>query len=368
MIPIAKPNIGKEEEEAVLEVLRSGMLAKGPKTKEFEAAFSHYTGTGHAISTSSGTTALHIALLANGIGKDDEVLIPPVTFFATASTVLFCGAKPVFVDIDPDTFNMDVGKVEDAITSKTKAIVPVHMYGQPVDMKPLMEIAEKHDLKVIEDACQSHGAEYDSKKVGTFGNASCFSFYPTKNMVTGEGGMITSDDADLKTECMLLRDHGEITHYEHVVLGYNFRMTEIGAAIGVEQLKKLPGFIEKRRSNAKRLDEGLGGLEGIQIPKVIENGAHVYYQYIIKVDGFPLNRDQLVEFLKSKEIGSRPSYPKPLSEQAILRTLGASADCPLARGVLLNILELPVHPLVSDDDITYIIDTVREAGRIRSIC
>lgn len=362
MIPIAKPNIGKEEEEAVLEVLRSGMLARGPKTREFEASFAEYIGTEHAISTSSGTTALHIALLANGIGKDDEVLIPPVTFFATASTVLFCGAKPVFVDIDPDTFNMDVGKVEEAITPNTKAVVPVHMYGQPVDMKPLMEIAENHDLKIIEDACQSHGAEYDGKKVGTFGDASCFSFYPTKNMVAGEGGMITTDDADLKTECMLLREHGEITHYEHIVLGYNFRMTEIGAAIGVEQLKKLPGFIEKRQTNAKRLNEGLSDLKGIQTPKVIDNASHVYYQYIIKVDDFPLNRDELVEFLKSKEIGARASYPKPLSEQAILRTLGASADCPVAREVLPKMMELPVHPLVSDEDITYIIDTVKVMG------
>jgi dTDP-4-amino-4,6-dideoxygalactose transaminase len=363
MIPIAKPNIGKEEEEAVLEVLRSGMLARGPKTREFEASFAKYTGTEHAITTSSGTTALHIALLANGIGKDDEVLIPPVTFFATASTVLFCGAKPVFVDIDPDTFNMDVGKVEAAITPNTKAIVPVHMYGQPVEMKPLMEIAEKHDLKIVEDACQSHGAKYDGRKVGTFGHANCFSFYPTKNMVSGEGGMITTDDADIKTECTLLREHGEITHYEHVALGYNFRMTEIGAAIGVEQLKKLPGFIEKRRANAKNLNEGLSDLDGIQTPKVIDNASHVYYQYIIKIDGFPLNRDQLVEFLKSKEVGARPSYPKPLSEQAILRTLGASADCPVAREMLPKIMELPVHPLVSDEDITYIIDTVKEAGR-----
>jgi dTDP-4-amino-4,6-dideoxygalactose transaminase len=364
MIPIAKPNIGKEEEEAVLEVLRSGMLARGPKTKEFEEAFALYTGIGHAISTSSGTTALHLALLANGIGKDDEVIIPPVTFFATASTVMFCGAKPVFVDIDPDTFNMDVGKVEGAITPNTKGIVPVHMYGQPVDMKPLMEIAEKHDLKVIEDACQSHGAEYAGKKVGTFGSASCFSFYPTKNMVAGEGGMIVTDDGDLKTECMLLRDHGEITHYEHVVLGYNFRMTELAAAIGVEQLKKLPGFVEKRQKNAKMLNEGLSDLEGIRTPSVIENGTHVYYQYIIKVeDGFPMNRDQLVEFLHKKDIGARPSYPKPLSEQAILRTMGVGADCPVARGVLPEIMELPVHPLVSDDDITYIIETIKEAGR-----
>ncbi|MCK4444412.1 MAG: DegT/DnrJ/EryC1/StrS family aminotransferase, partial [Thermoplasmata archaeon] len=242
MIPIAKPNIGREEEEAVIEVLRSGMLAKGPKSQEFEEDFAKYTGTNYAVSTSSGTSALHSALLANGIGKDDEVIIPPITFFATASTVLFCGAKPVFVDVDPDTYNMDVDKVEEAITPNTKAIVPVHMYGQPVEMGPLMEIAEKHNLKIIEDACQSHGAEYGGKKVGRFGSASCFSFYPTKNMVAGEGGMIVTDDQNMKTECMLLRNHGEITHYEHVVLGYNYRMTEIGAAIGIEQLKKLPGF------------------------------------------------------------------------------------------------------------------------------
>lgn len=365
MIPIAKPNIGKEEEEAVLEVLRSGMLAKGPKHKEFEENFAKYIGTEHAVSTSSGTTALHIALLAIGIGKDDEVIIPPVTFFATASTVLFCGAKPVFVDIDPDTFNMDMGKIEEAITPNTKAVMPVHMYGQPVDMDPLVEIAERHNLKVIEDACQSHGAEYNGKKVGRFGSASCFSFYPTKNMVVGEGGMIVTDSQDVKTECMLLRDHGEITHYEHVVLGHNFRMTEIGAAIGIEQLKKLPDFVQKRRENAGMLDEGLRDLEGIQTPVVIENATHVYYQYIIKVDeGFPLDRDQLVEYLKQKGIGARPSYPKPLSEQAILRTLGVAADCPVARVTLPKMMELPVHPLVSKDDITYIVDTVREASRM----
>jgi perosamine synthetase len=365
MIPIAKPNIGKEEEEAVLEVLRSGMLARGLKSKEFEADFAKYIGTEHGISTSSGTTALHISLLANGVGQGDEVIIPPVTFFATASTVLFCGAAPVFVDIDPDTYNMDVSKVEEAITPKTKAIVPVHMYGQPVDMDPLMEIAEKHNLRVVEDACQSHGAEYDGKKVGKFGNASCFSFYPTKNMVAGEGGMIVTDDQDLKTECMLLRDHGEITHYEHVVLGYNFRMTEIGAAIGIEQLKKLPGFIKKRQENAKALSEGLSDLDGIQTPVIGDRSTHVYYQYIIKVDKpFPFDRDQLVEYLKQMDIGARPSYPKPLSEQAILRTLGVAADCPVARETLMKIMELPVHPLVTKDDITHIIDTVREASRM----
>ena len=365
MIPIAKPNIGKEEEEAVLEVLRSGMLARGPKAKEFEENFAKYIGTSHAIATSSGTTALHISLLANGIGQDDEVIIPSVTFFATASTVLFCSAKPVFVDIDPDTYNMDISKVEEAITPKTKAIVPVHMFGQPVDMNPLMEIAEKHNLKIVEDACQSHGAEYDGKKVGTFGNTSCFSFYPTKNMVAGEGGMIVTNDQDLKTECMLLRDHGEITHYEHVVLGYNFRITEIGAAIGIEQLKKLPGFIEKRQENAKALTEGLLDLDGIQTPVVGPKSSHVFYQYIIKVQRpFPFNRDQLVEYLKQKEIGARPSYPKPLSEQAILRTMGVAADCPVARETLMKIMEIPVHPLVTSDNITYIVDSIVEASRM----
>ncbi len=366
MIPIAKPNIGKEEEEAVLEVLRSGYLVRGPKAKELEEKFSEYIGRKSGVSTSSGTAALHIALLANGIGKDDEVIIPPLTFFASASTVLFCRAKPVFVDVDPVTFNMDVGKIEEVITPETKAIMPVHLYGQPVDMKPLMEIAEKHDLKVIEDACQSHGAEYGGKKVGAFGEASCFSFYPTKNMVVGEGGMVLVDDQDVKVECTLLREHGEITTYEHVLLGYNYRMNEIAAAIGVEQLKKLPGFIEKRQENARRLTEGLADVEGIQTPVVGDNRTHVYYQYIIEVEKeFPLNRDELVKYLNGKGIGARPSYPKPLSEQAILRTLGFATDCPVAREVLQKMMELPVHPLVSKDDITYIVDTVREVSRMR---
>ncbi|UCD92833.1 MAG: DegT/DnrJ/EryC1/StrS family aminotransferase [Methanobacteriota archaeon] len=366
MIPIAKPNIGKEEEQAVLEVLRSGYLVRGPKAKELEEKFSGYVGRKFGISTSSGTAALHVALIANGVGKDDEVIIPPLTFFATASSVLFCGAKPVFVDIDPDTFNMEVGKIEEAITPNTKAIMPVHLYGQPVDMKPLMEIAGKHNLKVIEDACQSHGAEYEGKKVGSFGEASCFSFYPTKNMVVGEGGMVLVDDQDMKMECTLLREHGEITTYEHVLLGYNYRMNEIAAAIGVEQLKKLPGFIDKRQENAKRLTEGLADVEGIQTPVIGNNGTHVYYQYIIKVTKeFPLSRDELVRYLTEKEIGARPSYPKPLSEQAILRTMGMAADCPVAREVLFEMMELPVHPLVSNDDITYIIDTVREVSRMR---
>lgn len=366
MIPIAKPNIGKEEEEAVLEVLRSGYLVRGPKAKEFEENFAQYVGRKYGVSTSSGTTALHVALLANRIGKDDEVIIPALTFFASASTVLFCGATPVFVDVDPETFDMDLGEMEEAITPKTKAVMPVHLYGQPVDMRPLMEIAEKHDLKVIEDACQSHGAEYEGKKVGSFGEASCFSFYPTKNMVAGEGGMVLVDDQDMKMECTLLREHGEITTYEHVVLGYNYRMNEIAAAIGVEQLKKLPGFIDKRQENAERLTEGLADVEGIQTPVVGDNRTHVYYQYIIKVEKeFPLNRDELVTYLNEREIGARPSYPKPLSEQAILRTMGIAVDCPVAREVLHKMMELPVHPLVSKDDITYIIDTVREVSRMR---
>ncbi|MFQ6060690.1 MAG: DegT/DnrJ/EryC1/StrS family aminotransferase [Thermoplasmata archaeon] len=365
MIPIAKPCIGEEEEKAVLEVLRSGILAKGPKAKEFEEKFAKFVGRNFGISTSSGTAALHVALLANKIGKGDEVIIPALSFFATASTVVFCRAKPIFVDVNPETYNLDVSKVEEAITPRTKAIVPVHMFGQPVDMEPLIEIAEEHNLKLVEDACQSHGAEYDGKKVGSFGEASCFSFYPTKNMVTGEGGMVLVDDQDLKLECTLLRDHGEITHYEHVVLGYNLRMNEIAAAIGIEQLKKLPKFIERRRANAKMLSEGLAGLKGIQTPVVSDKGTHVYYQYIIRVGNeFPLSRDELVKYLNKKGIGARPSYPKPLAEQAILRTMGYGADCPVAREVLTKIMELPVHPLVSRDDITYIIDTVREISRM----
>lgn len=251
MIPIAKPNIGEEEKNAVMEVLESGMLAQGLKVKEFEERFAKYIGTKYAVATSNGTTALHIALLSSGIKKGDEVITTPFSFIASATSILFCNAVPVFADIKTKTFNINPNKIEKAITKKTKAIMVVHLYGQSSEMDRIKEIANKKKLSLIEDACQAHGAENNGKRVGSIGDIGCFSFYPTKNMTTGEGGMITTNDHVIAEKVRLLRDHGQKERYEHVIVGYNYRMTNIAAAIGIEQLQKLEQFNKKRRENAK---------------------------------------------------------------------------------------------------------------------
>jgi len=239
MIPIAKPLLGAEEKAAVSRVLESGMLAQGPKVAEFEQAFAHFIGTQFAIATSNGTTALHAALLAHNLGPGDEVITTPFSFIATANAITMTGAKPVFVDIEEDSFNINPSLIEAAITPKTKAILPVHLYGKPANMKAITEIAAKHNLTIIEDACQAHGAEFEHKKVGSFGTG-CFSFYPTKNMTSSEGGMITTNDETLAKKIRKIISHGSEKRYHHDFLGYNYRMTDVAAAIGVEQVKKLP--------------------------------------------------------------------------------------------------------------------------------
>ena len=294
MIPIAKPLIGKEEKKAVSEVLSSEIIASGPKTEEFEKKFAKFVGTKYAITSTSGTTALHLSLLSLGIKKGDEVIVPSFTFIASANTVIFCDAKPVFCDVDPRTFNIDPGKIKKLITKKTKAIMPVHMYGQPADMKPISETAKKHGLYVIGDAAQAHGASYNKKKIGSFGNLECFSFYPTKNMTTGEGGMLTTNNKEIFERAMSIRNHGRSKTkwgYEHKRIGYNYRITDITAAIGLEQLKKLPKFNKKRKQNANFLNKNL---ENIEIPYVIKNAEHVYHQYTIKCK----KRERLIKALK----------------------------------------------------------------------
>ena len=238
MIPIAKPLLGNEEKKVVNEVIDSGMIAYGPKTKKFEQEFADYVGVKHAIATPSGTTALHLGLVSLGVGPGDEVILPSFSFIASANVVLFCGAKPVFCDVDNDTFNIDSEKVKGLITDKTKAVMPVHLYGQSADMNPLLEIAEDHDLSVIGDACQSHGAMYDDKMVGAFGDLECFSFYPTKNMTTGEGGIVTTDSNELFEKLNSLRNHGRVQTqwwYEHNSVGYNYRMTDFDAGVGIDK-------------------------------------------------------------------------------------------------------------------------------------
>ena len=251
MIPIARPNIGEDEKQAVLAVLNSGMLAQGKQVQAFEEAFAAYCGVKYAVATSSGTTALHLALLAHNIGPGDEVITSPFSFIATANSIRYTGAESVFADID-SYYNLSPTLTEAAITPRTKVIMPVHLYGQPADMDKFMDIAKRHNLIIIEDACQAHGAEFKGKKVGSFGTG-CFSFYPTKNITSGEGGMVTTNDPDIADRVRLLRNHGMRQRYYHETMGFNFRMTDIHAAIGLAQLKKLDMFNDMRISNAHYL-------------------------------------------------------------------------------------------------------------------
>ncbi len=266
MIPIAKPQIGAEEKQAVMEVLDSGMIAQGPRVKAFEEAFAAMCGVKHAVATTSGTTALHVALLAHGIGDGDEVITTSFTFIASANSILFTGARPVFVDIDPVTFNIAPELIEAAITPRTKAILPVHLFGLSCDMDAIMQIAEKHGLQVIEDACQSHGASYNGRKVGSFGTGA-FSLYPTKNMTSAEGGMITSDNDTIDEKCRVIRQHGMRRRYYHDEMGFNLRMTDGHAAIGLEQLKQLERNNKVRQEHGSYLSAHLKGVSMPRVPK-----------------------------------------------------------------------------------------------------
>jgi len=268
MIPIAKPLIGDEEINAVIKVLKSGMLAHGKEVEAFEKEFAQYLGAKHAVAVVNGTAALDVALKVLKIGLGDEVITTPFTFIASANAILFQGARPVFADIDPKTYSLDPNEVLEKITDETKAIVVVHLYGQPADMKAFKEIAEDHKLYLIEDCAQAHGAEFEGQKVGTFGDIAAFSFYPTKNMTTGEGGMVVTNDCELAKKVDLIRNHGQAEKYLHVELGYNLRMTNIAAAIGRAQLKKLDEWNRKRIENARLLTEGISKIDGLTPPHV----------------------------------------------------------------------------------------------------
>ncbi len=353
MIPIAKPQMGEEEKQAVLEVLESGMLAQGPRVKAFEEAFAEMCGVRHAIATSSGTTALHAALLAHGIGPGDEVITTPFTFISSANSILFVEAQPVFVDIDPATFNIDPNLLEAAITPRTKAIMPVHLFGLLADMDPIMELAERHGLVVIEDACQAHGAEYHGKRAGSFGTGT-FSLYPTKNITSAEGGMITTDDDQIADACRLLRHHGMRRRYYHDALGFNFRMTDVHAAIGLAQIQKLDRFNRARMANARFLSENL---RGVITPVTPQGYKHIFHQYTIRVpDG---RRDALMEHLRERDIGTAIYYPVPVHKQTYyVQELGYDLHFPESEKAAKQVLSLPVHPGLDQADLERIVEEV----------
>lgn len=353
MINIAKPQLGEEEKKAVMEVLDSGMIAQGPRVKAFEESFAFMCGVKHAIATTSGTTALHVALLAAGIGKGDEVITSPFTFIASANSILYTGARPVFIDIDPVTYNLNPELIKAALTPRTKAILPIHLFGLSCDMDPIMAIGREKGLTVIEDACQSHGAIYKGKRVGSFG-IGAFSFYPTKNMTSAEGGMITTDDDVIADICRVIRQHGMRRRYYHDELGYNFRMTDVHAAIGLEQLKKLQAKNEQRRANARFLTTNL---KGVITPTIPDGYEHVFHQYTVRVqDG---KRDSLRTYLQEQGVGSEVYYPVPVHKQSFYKgELGYSGIYPEAERAADEVLSLPVHPALTKDDLVTIVAKV----------
>lgn len=355
MIPIARPQMGLEEKEGVWEAMEAGSLAQGPRVRAFEEAFAAFVGTGHAVATSSGTTALHLALLGYEIGPGDEVITVPFTFIASANSILYAGARPVFVDVDEADFTMDVAQLDAAITPRTKAIMPVSLYGQPARMDEIGEIAARRGLALIEDAAQAHGAAIGERKSGTWG-AGAFSFYPTKNMTTGEGGIVTTDDADYAERVRLLREHGMKVRYHHDLVGYNFRMTDLGAAIGLAQLPKLPGYNERRRAIAARYD---AELRGVITPHVRPGVTHAYHQYTIRVS----QRDAFAERLRERGVGSGIYYPIPVHRQKPYLALGyGEQSFPVTDRLTEQVLSIPVHPSLTDDEVATVIGAVNQTA------
>ncbi len=352
MISNVSIKLSDEAVERVVKVLESGYLVQGPNVKEFEERFADFCGTDHAVAVSNGTTGLHIGLLALGVGPGDEVISTPFSFVASGTSILFTGARPVFVDVDPKTFNIDPEAIEKAITPKTKAIMPVHLYGQCAGMTQINRIAKEHGIAVLEDSCQSHGAMHNGKKAGSIGDAGVFSFYPTKNMTTGEGGIVTTNSQEVMERLRLLRNHGQDSRYSHLLLGFNFRMTDIGGAIGLAELKLLEGRTERRRRNAEYLIKELRGL--VETPYTAPENLHVYHQFTIKSD----NRQEIIDSLQANEIGYGIYYPKPIPSFKPFENARVM-EIPNTEKLILQALSLPVHQDLSQDDLEKIVRAVK---------
>lgn len=358
MIPIAKPIIDENEKRRVMEVLDSGMISIGKVVAEFEERFAQYTGSKHAVAVSSGTTALHMALMASGVKAGDKVLTTPFSFIATANAALYMGAVPVFCDIENRSFNIDPQKIREALKNDPdiKALLIVHLFGHPCQMDEIMEIVEKHNLILIEDCAQSHGAYFDKKHTGTFGVTGTFSFYPTKNMTTAEGGMVITDSDEVYDHLKMLREHGASKTYEHVMLGFNFRMTNIEAAIGLGQMDKLDSFNKARAENAAYYSEALKGLPWLEIPEVLDNCTHCFHQYSLKVK----DRDAFTDHLKENGVGFKVYYPTTIPDQPLFRDMGYSGDCyPISKEMTGKIVSIPVHPAITKEDREKVVQVIK---------
>jgi perosamine synthetase len=355
VIPIARPDLGPEEAAAVADVLASGMIAQGPRVAELEERWAAFCGVRHAIAVSNGTTALMSILAGLELGPGDEVITVGHTFAATANAILFTGATPVFVDIEPRTYLIDPSLVEAAVTPRTKAIVPVHLFGLMADMPAILEIAGRHGLAVVEDACQAHGATLGERRAGSFAT-SAFSLYATKNMTTGEGGFITTDDDRLADWLRVYRSQGMRRRYEHEMLGYNFRMTDLQAAIGLVQLDKLERNTERRRAIAAHYDAAIDDLP-IQTQLIPAGRTHVFHQYVVDVGA---ERDRILAGLRERGVGAEVYYPIPVHRQVHIAARGLGANLPVTDAAAARTLALPIFPGLTEEEQATIIDAVRE--------
>ena len=356
MIPIARPDIGPEEIAAVTEVLSSGMIAQGKRVKELEDAWAEFVGVRHAIAMGNGTLALMAIFTGIGLEPGDEVITVSHTFAATANAILSTGATPVFVDIEPDTYLIDAKKIERAITPRTRAICPVHLFGLVADMDMIRAIADRHGLIVVEDACQAHGATFRGRMAGSFGHGA-FSLYATKNMTTAEGGLVTTNDDALADWLRLYRNQGMRSRYQFEMLGYNFRMTDLAAAMGLAQFAKLPRNTARRQAIAARYDEAFGELP-IGLPISPDGRSHVFHQYTLDVGAA---RDAIVTDLRDAGVGADIYYPIPVHRQSYIMERGLHADLPVTDAAAAHTLALPMFPGLTDDEQGQVIAAVRDA-------
>lgn len=375
-IPYGTQDIGKEEIDEVISVLKSDFLSTGPKIKEFENKFANYVGSKYAVAVSSGTAALHCACLAAGIKEGDEVITTPFTFVATSNSILYRGASPVFVDINKDTFNINENNIEEKITSRTKAIIPVHFAGQPCEMDIIKEIANKYNLIIIEDAAHALGAEYKNRKIGTIGDMTTFSFHPVKHITTGEGGMITTDNEELYKKLLIYRNHG-ITrdesefvnnkdgnwYYEQIELGYNYRLTDFQSALGIVQLDKMQSSLNRRNEIVEMYEKELNKIEELKLPKVNNEIKSSWHLYIIRVIDNSINRKDVFDKLREKSIGVNVHYI-PVYWNPYYEKLGYKKGlCPNVEEIYKQIITLPLHPKMTNEDVEYIIKSLKDIIR-----
>lgn len=362
-IPAARPIIGDEEREAVDRVLRSGMIAQGPEVATFEQEFAeHFVQGRPTVAVNSGTSGQHLGLLAAGVGAGDEVIVPSFTFAATGNSVALSGATPVFVDIEPAYLTLDPEAVRAAITPRTKGIMPVHLYGHPFLVDEIETIAREHGLAIYEDAAQAHGASWAGRPVGTIGDFAMFSLYPTKNMTSGEGGMVSCASDEIARNVRLLRNQGMETQYANEIVGFNARMTDVHAAIGRVQLSKVDGWTAQRQRNAAVLNEGLAGVEGVAVPTVADGAVHVYHQYTVRLDA--TERDRIRDALKDEHgVGSGVYYPIPNHRLPSLAHFAPGLELPETERAAREVLSLPVHPSLTEGDLARIVEAVASVVR-----